>query len=288
MGSTLASKAEGVEGFSAQELAPAHILEAPLRLTRQMYDIAPDWIPVFFSNQGLAPWHGGCAWICQKEKTSSPIAFFQLRKPFAHRLRYLGIYQRDELVAHELSHIGRMTFQEPVYEEILAFRTATSKFRRWFGPILLSSTETMMFFLILCLLLFVDVALLSQPNAQALEISLWLKIIPLALVGYGLVRLASRQRRFHSCRRRLTALFESETVADSVMYRLTDDEIDRFATYSPKEVLRYVQDAAKNSLRWRLLVIAYFQKTAIRSCGVVAHSPFGALPGTSPRYVAHS
>lgn len=261
---TIATNAQGVEGFKPEELAPPQILKQPLYLTQELYDTQPDWIPVFFSNQGLAPWHGGCAWICRLRDDAPTIAFFQLRKLFASRLRYLGIYHRDELVAHELSHIGRMTFQEPLFEEILAFRTATSRLRRWFGPILLSPKETLAFFVILVLLLLMDLTSVLQPSPQGLQLSLWLKLIPLALIAFGVIRLARRQRLFAKCRRNLGELFHSNQVADSVIYRLTDKEIALFAGMSQKEIVHYVQETGKTSLRWRLLLVAYFSKIAPR------------------------
>src|ERR1700722_15718294 len=95
-------------------LAPA------LQLTERLYQFAPAWIPLFFSNYKLAPWHGGCAWIFQTEEGTETAAFLQLRKAFAQKKSYLKIYARDELIAHELCHVGRMCFEEPRFEEILA------------------------------------------------------------------------------------------------------------------------------------------------------------------------
>lgn len=257
----IAQEASEVVPFQPSELAPAEVLAKPLAKSAALYDIAPDWIPVFFSNQGLLPWHGGCAWICQLEEDQSPLAFFQLRKNFARQSRYLGLYQRDELVVHEMSHVGRMTFQEPLFEEILAYRTATSRFRRWFGPILHSSRETLLFVLLLFFVLLADLAVLLQPSLALFQIALGLKALTLALIGYAVVRLAYRQRRFKRCLGHLQALFSQSALAERVIYRLTDREIMQFSELAPREILHYAHSQANRSLRWRLLLLAYFAKS---------------------------
>ena len=97
-------------------------------LTEKIYDIVPEWIPLFFSNYRLAPWHGGCAWIFQFSEETPCAAFFQLRRAFKQASHYLGIYDRNELIAHELTHASRMMFQEPRFEEIIAYQSASSPF----------------------------------------------------------------------------------------------------------------------------------------------------------------
>lgn len=243
-----------------EELVSHKVMKQPFEVTRKMFDIAPDWVPLFFSNRGLSLWHGGCAWICQLTEKSQPVAFLQLRRQFARQTRYLGIYDRQELLAHELGHVGRMTFQEPHYEEILAYRTASSHLRRWLGPILTSTKEAMAFLVVLFLLFIVDLAVMTQPNLDAWKVALALKLIPLAMIAYALVRLMVRQRRFLACWHRLQALFSNEQRANAVIYRLTDDEISRFARLSTKEILHHAHTVGAKSLRWRLLLLAYFSK----------------------------
>lgn len=47
-----------------------------------------------------------------------------------------------------------MMYEEPKFEEILAFDSSTSVFRRFFGPIVKSSYESSIFILILFLLFY--------------------------------------------------------------------------------------------------------------------------------------
>ena len=116
---------------------------------RRIYGFAPHWVPLFFSNYQLAPWHGGCAWIFQLNDNTPYAAFLQLRSAFRTQKRYLGMYERTELIAHEMAHIGRMMFEEPEFEEIIAFQSSTNRFRRFFGPLFRSSKESMLFVIVL-------------------------------------------------------------------------------------------------------------------------------------------
>ena len=94
---------------------------------------------MIFSNERLAPWHGGCAWIFQFAEGLPTAALIQLRQVFSRQPTFLGIYHRDELLTHELVHVGRMKFEEPRFEELFAYETSTSAFRRWFGPLIQAS-----------------------------------------------------------------------------------------------------------------------------------------------------
>ncbi len=94
--------------FDLNDEASKMILEEALPQVEELYGIAPRWVPLFFSNHQLAPWHGGCAWIFQLDENSPASAFLQLRAKFRNSPTYLGLYNRNELIVHELAHVGRM------------------------------------------------------------------------------------------------------------------------------------------------------------------------------------
>jgi hypothetical protein len=222
------------------------------------YDLSPAWIPVFFSNYQLPPWHGGCAWIFQMTETSPTAALLQVRQSLERSSKYLGIYSRDELVAHELAHVGRMKFEEPKFEEILAYSTSFSGFRRWFGPIVQSSYESMLFVLILGLIVFIDVFLLVLYNYEAYLSALWLKAIPLSMVCLALFRLWLRHYRFNKCTAQLSLCLADRNKALKVMYRLTDREIVDFSKMNTQKIIELASEKAKESLRWQLIYKIYF------------------------------
>lgn len=246
--------------FSPENRASAKILEESFEITQRLYDIKPDWIPVFFSNYKLAFWHGGCAWIFQENEKTPMGAFFQLRQVFRDSTTYLGIYRRDELIAHELSHVGRMMFEEQRFEEVLAYRSDHSRFRRYFGPIMQSSWESALFVLILFLIIVTDFSLSEFLSRQAYQHIMWLKLVPFGMVLYALGRLWKRQRQSSRCLSRLQDIVSEK--ADAVIYRLTDEEIGKFAEMTSDDILKYAEEYRGKSLRWKVIYLAYFMDEA--------------------------
>lgn len=241
--------------FSEADRSSGEFLLPSLAETRQQYDISPGWIPLFFSNFHLYPWHGGCAWIFQQSEETPTAAFLQLRRAFAQSENYLGLYSRKELIAHELCHVGRMCFEEPRFEEIIAYRTSSSNFRRWLGAIVQSSWEATAFFLLLCLIFAVDLYALSAGTPHLMESLSWLKLIPLSLVAAGLYRLYKRQRQFAQCLASLQALLQGK--AEAVIYRLTDQEIVAFSQMEEESLRAALAEKRGSSLRWRCIEKAY-------------------------------
>jgi hypothetical protein len=245
--------------FKAEIPETNEILDEPFVITQNLYDINPLWLPVFFSNYQLTPWHGGCAWIFQLQDESPRTAFLQLRKAFAYRKQYLKFYDRNEIVAHECAHVGRMTFDQERFEELLAYRTSRSKFTRWLGPIVQSAGESLMFMATLLVLFVVDLYLILSESHEIYLWTMWLKVIPLGLLVFGLVRLWQRHRVFNGCLRNLKDAVGEAKAANHIIYRLTDDEIANFSKMSGGEINTMAKELAENSLRWRLINLAYFR-----------------------------
>lgn len=239
--------------FDKPDSESSKILEEAIPLTEELYGIAPRWVPLFFNNHQLLPWHGGCAWIFQLDEKTPTAAFLQLRANFRHSPTYLGLYKRKELLAHELAHVGRMLYQEPQFEELLAYRSSLSPFRRWLGPILQSSKETLLFILSLGLVIIADFASLSA-GPQMEHVSWWIKSIPLLLLLLALIRLTYRHRQFNQCLKYLKALYPSK-IANHLIYRLTDAEIKQFSRSSPEQIQTYMTSV--DSFRWKFLSSLY-------------------------------
>lgn len=222
-------------------------------LAKLLYGISPDWVPFFFSNYQLAPWHAGCAWIFKITHDAPQAALVQLRRSFLHKPHLFGVYQRDELIAHELAHVGRMNYGESQYEEILAYMSLSSHWRRWLGPIVQSSSET---FIFLSVLLFAFLAQFSWPLwGIFLPFEVWMGVTlaPCLLFGVGLVRLILRRRIFGRCLMHLEMLYHNPETARHLIYRLTDAEIRRFASLSSAEIAKWIEKAADHSFRWQFL-----------------------------------
>lgn len=226
--------------------------------SQYFYDVFPSWVPLFFSNYKLPFWHGGCAWIFQQKQDSPTSAFFQLRQNFRKSKKYLGMYDRDELIAHELSHVGRMKYEEPKYEEILAYRSSKSLFRRFFGPIIQSSYESTIFLLVLMFVVITDFFSIYHEFENWIYLSFIGFLLVVGMVSYGLIRLCIRQTRFKNCLDKLKKVFFNRQQAEAVIYRLTDKEIFSFSRMSTDEIIHYAKEQKNQNFRWKVIFEAYF------------------------------
>lgn len=241
--------------FQPADEAPQDIMKEALTKTNDLYGVAPKWVPLFFSNYQLTPWHGGCAWIFQLDEHTPTAAFLQVRARFRHVPVYLGLYRREELIAHELAHVGRMLYQEPQFEEFLAYQSSASPWRRWLGPIIQSSKESLFFILLLGLVILMDLALLSiGPGTETL--SLYIKLIPFLIIALAFIRCSYRHSLLTHCLHRLEALYPPK-IAKHFLYRLRDSEIKRFAKISPLQIHDEIETLAKHSFRWLFLKTLY-------------------------------
>lgn len=234
------------------------ILKEAFPKTKQFYAIEPSWIPLFFSNYKLSPWHGGCAWIFQQHEDSPTGAFFQLRQEFRNSKKYLTIYRRDELIAHELVHVGRMMFQEPKFEEILAYRSSGSTFRRFLGPLVGAAWESALFVFVLFFIFILDLSIVFMGRPEYYQAVLWLKLLPLALILGAFIRLTIRQRQFKACLKRLQEAVGDDQKGNAIAFRLQDKEIIAMGKWSKEQILDYAKLGCKKSLRWKLIAQAYF------------------------------
>ena len=228
--------------FSRCQAAQALESSVPFTLAKKMFDIDPDWITVKYSNKKLRFWEGGCTWIDPHE------VILQLNKIFKKKEKYLGLYTREELITHELVHVARLAFEEPVFEEILAYHTSKSHFRRFFGPIFRTSKESRL--LLIALLLCFGATLFSFFQVTAY-------FMLTGLVGISIFRLIRSQWIFSRARKKLTQLIGKKN-ALPVMIRLTDREITRFSKKTKQEILALVHKMRKTQLRWKQIYYAYF------------------------------
>lgn len=238
--------------------APLDLSENDLEKTSECYGIRPDWVPVFYSNEKLTPWHGGCAWIFQMDESSPTSAFLQLRKAFYTSDTYLGLLQKKEVLSHELSHVGRMCFEEPKFEELIAYQSSSTSWRRWFGPLVQSAWESLLFVFLLLMIFIVDLFLFWYGDFDAYTRLMWLKLIPLGLIGIAGARLLLRHQQLKKCRKTLSNIISNPLTVSAVLYRLTDKEIIAFGSMDKNAVIDYMKGMEEDALRWRVLKRGYF------------------------------
>jgi hypothetical protein len=239
--------------FQLDDSVSKEVVSEAFPLTKKLYGIEPNWVLLFFSNYKLLPWHGGCAWIFQLDEASPTAAFLQLRAKFRSSSVLFGIYERKELIAHELSHVGRMMYEEPQFEELFAYQSSRISWRRWLGPIVETSREVLWFL----------VLLLASVIASVMHGGEWVIVAPLVMIVFGVIRVWVRHGVYERCVEKMGKMFERGVDTDKgdgdeekgkhLVYRLLDSEIRLFGKLSLGEIREKIVELGGESFRWRFL-----------------------------------
>jgi len=197
-----------------------------------VFDVKPLYICAFYSNKGLTPWQGAASWIEGRRLNS-----VQLRVRLK-RGSYLRMYRREEILAHEAVHGVRCGFNEDRYEEFFAYMVSDKKWRRVLGPILQRPWEAWPF--LLC-----SLGGMFWPICYT-GAALW--------AGLGFCRLIKGHLKLRKASNKVFTLLGCAHKSRAVLFRLTDEEIERFS--KGEDVKEYAK--MQNELRWRLIRLAYF------------------------------
>ncbi len=218
------------ESYLARCSLPKDSLPLPKILS--IYDLAPTWVDVEYANEGLMPWEAACTWYSD---TVEELPVIQMRRVFQQKICYLGIYQKEDILAHEYVHAARYGLHSVAFEEIFAYYLSTSIFRRVVGPLFEKPWESSLLLLLLL-------------------VSPW-TIWPVFLfLGYLGARLSYRWCQWLRCKKRLEALM-GERMPLALMVRLTDEEIIRFSSATLAEIKEWIEE--QKSFRWQLLKKSY-------------------------------
>ena len=210
--------------------------------TKRLYRFQIDWVPDFFIDPSFSLLFGGCAFCSYPDF----FTMFIIRRTFKTQEKWL-IYNRDELLAHELCHVARIALLSEEFEETFAYQTSSSSFRKLIGGIFRKQTDSFMFLGVTFILLF----------AQILRTQ-WIHTMPIwpfwSLVGlvfaWLLIRHAFHCRRLGIAQRHIAELFGADN-AFPVMFRCTDEELHRFASTKPQTLKTWISE--QNSLRWQII-----------------------------------
>lgn len=235
-----------VEGVTVRADAriPDALFAEALEDTERLYAFRIDWVPGFFINPRFSLLFGGCAFYFYPDF----FALFIVRRVFARRSHWL-IYSRRELLAHELCHVARIALGSRRYEEMFAYQTATSPFRRLAGSIFRSQAEAFWF-------LGSTLGLLAAQMLQTVALPWW-PVWPFwgAVVGVVLW-LVLHLTRLGRLRDR--ALEHAEWLAPgrgrSLLFRCSDDEVDAIAGLPSREAaLAWFEACCQAQPRWRVI-----------------------------------
>jgi hypothetical protein len=207
--------------------------------SQTLFDISPDWVHIQYSKQGLRFWEGGCTWI---EENQTKI---QLHPSLLKNKMHFG-YTGQEMLTHELVHAVRSAFDEPIFEEMLAYQTSSSPLRRFWGPLVRTPKESLIGVL----------AILSFTLLSFFEPFYFLALTSLlTLCGFAILRLFHAQRQFKRALNNISKLVSKERLL-SFLLHLSDQEIRRFS-HTATDIVSYAHEMAKTSLRWQQIIASY-------------------------------
>ncbi|WP_348660454.1 hypothetical protein [Chlamydiifrater volucris] len=209
----------------------------PEELSR-IFDIRPCHLEVIYSNEGIGGWEGGCTWI-----ESSGVTI-QLRKRFLKSSKLFFLYSKEEILMHEAVHAVRMKFHEPLFEEILAYRTSRG-FRRYVGPIFRHPGEG--YWTIFGALIGLGVSSYDLTYGV---------IVSCSVPAYFLGRLFFYLRIFAKAQKKVRKLLGIPPLW--VLLRLTDAEIKFVASQPLRMIEEYARAMKIKNLRWRQIYASYF------------------------------
>lgn len=220
------------ESFEKRVRCVKELMETPegfLERLKIPYETVTAITPYFLSittKKGLPFWFGAMTWIYEHEGYQIPILELPKKK---------GYIPQSELIAHEYIHFLRANFHEPRFEEILAYQTSSSKWRRYLGPFFERPWESYLFLILFALL---AISSFFPPILAKLLFATTALYVLLASF-----RLILNQWIFKKALKNLSRLY---TNASELIVLFTDDEIVKTAKSSYNTI-------AKTSLRWKLI-----------------------------------
>ena len=227
-----------------QDRIPENLFLEPLELTEKLYRFQADWVAGFFVERAYGLLFGGCAYYFYPDF----FALFIIRRSFRDKARWL-FYQRKELLAHELCHVARVSFRAHVYEEIFAYKTATTAFRRFFGGIFRSPKDSFLFIGASCLLL-VNQLCRAFLFPQLPSWPMWCLLV--GILCWLVLRLLRDMKILRKARKHLAFIFPEQNVIP-VLFRCNDAEIQQLAILdNPQDAQTWLENRKSTSLRWKI------------------------------------
>lgn len=215
-----------------------------------LYRASPDWIPLTYSNKGLLPWQGAALWLY-----GGNIPMIQLRKGF-RKGRFM-LYSRDEVLKHETVHALRAAFDEPRFEEILAYAHSKSKLRRFLGPLFRKPSHAIFFISLILISLFIQTSSLFFLSSPMLPYIRLVSLLPIADLVFRMASLVKDRRTLSKALQKLALIFPRQKETFPIALRLKDVEIQKFAQDPVEKILDYFEKEIPRSLRIRQILAQF-------------------------------
>ncbi|MFW6413914.1 MAG: hypothetical protein ACOCZS_01310 [Verrucomicrobiota bacterium] len=234
---------EGIEFQQSEKIEQERFLEVA-DITDREYAFQIDWVPGFYKNPANSWLFGGCAFYFFPDF----FVLFLLRKSFAENPKW-WIYDRRELLAHELCHIARIGITDGAYEEHFAYRLSFSGFRRIVGGVFHSAKDSF------ALLGVTFALLLAQIMKVLLFPALWLWpfwIFVVAVIGFFAVRHAYNCHRLSKAGR----VLQERGVMNpwAALFRMSGEEIKELAGIQDEDSFNeWRAQKCDLEIRWKVI-----------------------------------
>lgn len=226
------------------DLVPNDIVREGMKKAAKLYDFEIDYLPAFFLNQDIGLLWGGCS--VYDESTSQ--RFILIRKNFKKKRRWF-IYDRRELLAHELCHGARQVLNDSSIEEFFAYQTSESAFRRYMGNCFIAEIDAILFVLPALLLL------AAQLVKMYLVANLWIWPFWVLTLGvflfFGIRNHLARRRVFGAIEK-----LESWNIKkpQALLFRCTSAEISEINNLKKREeFLNWIRQKGENEIRFQVI-----------------------------------
>lgn len=214
----------------------------------------PKWIPLTYSNQKLPPWQGAVLWVFG-EKGRDQFPMIQMRKGF--RKGKILFYSQNEVLGHELLHAIRMGFDEPRFEEILAYSHSSSRIRRFFGPLFRTSNQAIVFLLLILLSIALQTTAFFFTTSPLLPWVKGVSLLPFLDLAFRSASLIKDQRILRKALKKLSEIFPNQQEVFPIAVRLKDSEIESVALSPVDQILNEIEEKIPVSLRWRQILAQF-------------------------------
>ncbi|MBU8902724.1 MAG: hypothetical protein KOO69_08290 [Victivallales bacterium] len=223
---------------------PIEIIEEAGKLTEHYYRFSINWAPGFFMSKDVGLLWGGCA----LSDTEQLLTVFLIRANFMNKSKWF-IYDRRELLAHELCHTARHVINDNMLEEFFAYQTAPSKLRRYMGNCFIYKHDAILF-LLPTIILLVAQMIKTFSTYDYPSWPFW--IFALSYPAFLLIRNnIGRVVFFRACSKLIAFGFAD---ASAILFRCNWHNVKEISLLaSPEAFRRFVQKKASSELNWKLI-----------------------------------
>ena len=229
---------------------PREIVNEAAERTENAYGFSICWVPGFFPEKELGVFWGGCA-LWQEEE---PVPVIIIRKTFSKRKKWF-IYDRTELISHELCHAARIPLMDGSLEEHFAYGTSEKWLRRTIGNCFQKDTDAIFFAIPALILALVQAAITIFEISRLPILPFW--ILALICPVFLLTRNLIQTRNYKSAKRNLELAGFTHT--REILFRSVYKEICTIAETRPDKLNALLNSYAEKEFRWKV-ILKRFQK----------------------------